>query len=167
MAAIVALGFRPGGAPLGIDLAAYGFLVARGDGDGDAGPVLLGCQYESSIFSHRAPDGGVLLRAILGGTFHPDLVQQDDQAIAAHAVRDLQRLAGLGREPDMVRVWRHTAAVPQPEVGHAALVRAADDELARHPGLHVIGHALRGVGLNDCIAAAAALARSLTTGKVQ
>jgi len=42
------------------------------------------------------------------------------------------------------------------------LVAEADADLARHPGLHLIGHTLRGVGLNDCIAAAAALARRMS-----
>ena len=66
----------------GIDLDAYGFVVARGEG-----VRLLGCQYETSVFSGRAPEGGVLLRALLGGTFDPGLVDADDGAIAAQARR--------------------------------------------------------------------------------
>jgi oxygen-dependent protoporphyrinogen oxidase len=179
--AVACLGFQAGGAPLGIDLRGYGFLVARpgppGAPKGSArsgaapaprenpgGPALLGCQYESSIFAGRAPPGGVLLRAILGGTFDPGFVDLPDDAIAARAIASLRGLAGLRREPDLVRIWRHRGAIPQYELGHAALVAATDAELRLHPGLHVIGNALRGVGLNDCIAAAAALARALPAG---
>jgi protoporphyrinogen oxidase len=36
-------------------------------------------------------------------------------------------------------------------------VARVDADLARHPGLFLVGHTLRGVGLNDCIATAAAL----------
>jgi protoporphyrinogen oxidase len=43
-------------------------------------------------------------------------------------------------------------------VGYAACVAAADAALARHPGLSVIGHGLRGVGVNDCIRAGAGAA---------
>jgi oxygen-dependent protoporphyrinogen oxidase len=161
--AVVCLGFRPGGAPLGIDLRAYGFLVARPDGAegaaGASGAAILGCQYESSTFPDRAPAGGVLLRAILGGVFEPGIVQQPDASIAARTLAELRQLIGLTREPDFLRIWRHPAGIPQYEVGHAALVAAADRDLQRHRGLYLLGHALRGVGVNDCIAAAAALAR--------
>jgi oxygen-dependent protoporphyrinogen oxidase len=154
-AAVVCLGFR--GADIGIDLRAYGFLVARDPAVGGAPSTVLGCQYESSIFAGRAPEGAVLLRAILGGTFDPGVVDESDEVIRARTVADLRRLAGLTREPDFVRIWRHRDAIPQYALGHAALVAAVDADLARHPGLHLIGHTLRGVGLNDCIAAANAL----------
>lgn len=159
--AVCALGFRgsaPGAAPeLGMDLAAYGFVVARGEG-----PSLLGCQYESSIFDHRAPPGAVLLRALLGGTFEPALVDATDDTIAKRAVADLRRVAGLRAEPDFVAVWRHPAGIPQYDLAHAARLRTLEQELARWPGLHVVGQTTSGVGVNDGIAAGAALARRLT-----
>jgi len=158
-AAVVCLGFRS--ADLGVDLGAYGFLVARDPAVGGAPSTVLGCQYESSIFAGRAPEGAVLMRAILGGTFGPGIVEENDDVIRDRTVTDLRRLAGLTREPDFVRIWRHRDAIPQYTLGHARLVADADADLARHPGLHLIGHALRGVGLNDCIAAAAHLAQKL------
>ena len=163
-AVVVSLGFHAGGADLGIDLHAYGFLVARDDHAAAAGAertAVLGCQYESSIFPRRAPPGAVLLRAILGGTFDPGIIDESDDAIGARVVADLGRLAGLSRQPDFIRVWKHRDGIPQYELGHAAKVAAADADLARHPGLHLIGHTLRGVGINDCIATAAALARQI------
>ena len=136
-----------------MDLDAYGFVVARGEG-----VQLLGCQYETSVFPGRAPEGGVLLRALLGGTFDPGLVDADDGAIAAQAVGDLRRVTGLAREPDFVDVWRARPGIPQYDLAHADRVRAVDDAVARLRGLAVIGNALRGVGVNDCIPAATAVA---------
>jgi oxygen-dependent protoporphyrinogen oxidase len=159
-AAVVYLGFR--GTDIGVDLGAYGFLVARDPAIGGAPSTVLGCQYESSIFAGRAPQGTVLLRAILGGTFDPGIVDESDDAIRDRTVADLRRLAGLTRDPDFVRIWRHREAIPQYGLGHAARVAEVDADLARHPGLHLIGHTLRGVGLNDCIASAAALARQMS-----
>ena len=157
--AVVCLGFRAAdAATLGIDLDSYGFVVARGEG-----LALLGCQFESSVFPGRAPDGGVLLRALLGGTFDPALVEADDEALAAQAIGDLRRAAGLRREPDLVRVWRARPGIPQYDRAHLARVRAVDDAVARLPGLPVIGHALRGVGLTACIQTAAALSRDFAT----
>lgn len=154
--AVCCLGFRDADAnTLGMDLAAYGFLVARGEH-----PRLLGCQYESSTFSGRAPTGGVLLRALLGGSgpgFEPDLVDQPDETIAARALADLRIVAGLRRDPDLVRVWRHPNGIPQYAPGHAARVATVDAALRRQPGLYVVGHALRGVGVNESIRAATTL----------
>ena len=155
--AVTALGFRAaasGALDLGMDLAAYGFVVARGEE-----PTLLGCQYESSIFAHRAPPGAVLLRTLQGGTFEPALVDATDDIIASRAVADLRRIAGLRVEPDFVAVWRHPAGIPQYDLEHAGRVRVVDEDLRRLPGLRVLGQATTGVGVNDGIAAAAALVR--------
>ena len=157
--AVVCLGFRAAdGAGLGMDLDSYGFVVARGEG-----LRLLGCQFESSVFPGRAPEGGLLLRALLGGTFDPALVEADDQVVAGQALADLRRAAGLRREPDLVRVWRALPGIPQYDRGHLARVRAIDDAIARLPGLTVIGHALRGVGMSACIQTATALSRDFAT----
>jgi protoporphyrinogen/coproporphyrinogen III oxidase len=150
--AVVCLGFRDGH-DLGLDLDAYGFVAARGEG-----LRLLGCQYDSSVFPGRAPAGGVLLRALLGGTFDPAAVDADDGALAARAVADLKRATGLRRDPDFIDVWRARPGIPQYDLEHGARVRAVDGAVARWPGLSVIGNALRGVGLVDSIRAAVQLA---------
>ena len=153
--AVACLGFRggPGQRDLGMDLHAYGFVAARGEG-----LQLLGCQYDSSVFPGRAPPGGVLLRALMGGSFDPALVDADDDTIVGQAVADLKRAAGLRRDPDFVDVWRARPGIPQYDLDHATRARAVDAALARLPGLAVIGNALRGVGLADCIRAASDLA---------
>jgi oxygen-dependent protoporphyrinogen oxidase len=122
---------------------------------------VLGCQIESSVFPGRAPEGGVLLRVLVGGTFDPALVDADDQTLAAQATGDLRRAAGLRRDPDLVRVFRARPGIPQYERGHLARVRAVDEALARLPGLSVVGHALRGVGLSACIQSATSAARDI------
>src|SRR5262249_614898 len=97
--AVVWLGFRS--KRIGINLDAYGFLVARGEG-----PTVLGCQYESTVFPGRAPEGGVLLRVILGGTFDPGAIGETDDATIARACNDLGTIAGLDRSPDFGAVLR-------------------------------------------------------------
>jgi oxygen-dependent protoporphyrinogen oxidase len=157
--AVAALGFRApaGGAlDLGMDLEAYGFIAARGEG-----VKTLGCQYESSIFEHRAPPGAALLRTLHGGTFEPAIVDASDDAIVAEAVGDLRRVTGLRVDPDFAAVWRHPAGIPQYDLAHSARLRAIEDALRARPGLHVLGQATSGVGVNDGIAAAAAFARGL------
>lgn len=158
--AVCTLGFRDvAKRPLNMDLDAYGFLVARGQTQ-----KLLGCQYESSTFPGRAPEGDVLLRCILGGTgpgFDPGVVNRPDEQIIADAARELQEITGLLRAPDFARVWRHPAGIPQPRPGHLRLIATVDAGLRRHQGLTLLGHAVRGVGVNESIRAATAFAKAL------
>lgn len=157
--AVCCLGFRnASAASLGMDLKAYGFLVAR-----HQGPRLLGCQFESSTFSGRAPPGGVLLRALLGGAgdgFESDIVARPDAEIVERALADLATVAGLKRRPDVTRVWKYREGIPLYVPGHAARLAALEEALRPHPGLLVIGHGLRGAGVNESIRAAAELVRA-------
>ena len=91
------------------------------------------------------------------------LVDADDATLAAQTVGDLRRTAGLRREPDLVRVWRARPGIPQYDAGQTARLRAVDDDLARLPGLSLIGQAVRGVGVSACIQAATAAARQVGT----
>jgi oxygen-dependent protoporphyrinogen oxidase len=152
--AVAALGFRR--EDVGVDLGAYGFLVARGER-----ATVLGCQYESTIFPGRAPPGSALLRVILGGVFEPELLDEDDDALVARAVADLRVVAGLDQRPDFSAVWRLREVMPQYELGHEARVAAVERAAARVPGLHLLGMGLRGIGLADCIRNATALARAI------
>jgi oxygen-dependent protoporphyrinogen oxidase len=152
--AVVSLGFRR--TDLGLDLDAYGFLVARGER-----PTMLGCQYESTVFPGRAPEGAVLLRAILGGSFEPRILDQSDARITDRAVADLNLVAGLNTRPDFTAVWRLPQVLPQYELGHERRVRAIEEAIARRLRLHLLTVGLRGIGLTDCIRNATALARSI------
>jgi oxygen-dependent protoporphyrinogen oxidase len=74
---------------------------------------------------------------------------------------DLQDILGLRAEPDFIRIFRHTTAIPQYLVGHAARLRTIEDKLQKHPGLVLTGNAFRGVSLNDCVVNAWKTAESL------
>jgi oxygen-dependent protoporphyrinogen oxidase len=152
--AVVALGFNT--TKIGLDLDAYGFLVARGEE-----ATILGCQYESTVFPGRAPTGAVLLRSILGGTFEPGVVDEDDPAIISRTVRDLRLVAGLARDPDFAKVWRLRQVLPQYRLGHERRVRALEEAVARRLRLHLLTIGQRGVGLSDCIRNATALAAAI------
>jgi len=151
--AVCALGFRDvASRPIGMKTAGYGFLVARGEK-----ARLLGCQFESSTFAGRAPAGAFLARTLLGGVgpgFDPAIVERPEDLIASRAVEDLRALAGLSREPDFVKVWRYPHGIPQYRPGHMKVVKTINEGLRKRRGLYLIGHALRGVGLNECIRAA-------------
>ncbi|MEO5768745.1 MAG: protoporphyrinogen oxidase, partial [Polyangia bacterium] len=76
------------------------------------------------------------------------------------ALADLATVAGLKRRPDVTRVWKYREGIPLYVPGHAARLATLEEALRPHPGLLVIGHGLRGAGVNESIRAAAALVRT-------
>lgn len=154
--AVVSLGFRrrldelPDG---------FGFLAPRGEG-----VTSLGILFPSRVFPGRAPEGGDLLTAYLGGMLDRGAPKRDDDALVGEVCRDLERLTGCRTEPDMIRVVRHAAAIPQLVVGHLERMAAMRQRLERLPGLFLAGNYLRGVGIKDAVASGEAAAEAVLGG---
>jgi oxygen-dependent protoporphyrinogen oxidase len=144
--AVVACGFANEAIP---PLDGFGFLVPRGEG-----PRVLGVLWDSSIFPHRAPEGRSLVRAMIGGALDPDAVRLSDGELTAVARRDLAAAMDLRAEPELVRVTRHPAGIPQYTVGHLERLARVDARLACLPGLFLGGNGYRGVSINACVAEA-------------
>lgn len=150
--AVVALGYAA--SPLPGPLDGFGFLVPRGEG-----LRTLGVLWDSSVYRGRAPDGQVLLRAMVGGATDPQILDLDDTAIVAGVRADLRTTMGIGVLPDVVRVFRHPLGIPQYTVGHLDRLARAERCLQSWPGLVLAGSAYRGVSINACIAEASTVAR--------
>jgi oxygen-dependent protoporphyrinogen oxidase len=151
--AAVALGFREdeiGGPPSG-----FGFLVPRGEG-----VRILGCLWSSSTFPNRAPEGGVLLRALLGGMLDQQAVSLGDEDILDVVLRDLKRTMGITVAPELVRIFRYPRAIPQYTLGHLERLDVVDTRLNALPGLFLHGNGYRGVSLNDCLRLAGQIAEA-------
>ncbi len=131
------------------DLSGFGYLIAKAEGKN-----TLGTLWDSSIFANRAPEGQVLLRNMMGGACFPEYIKLSDDEVQRRVQADLQSIMGISVAPDFVRIFRHEQAIPQYIVGHGRRLVALDDQLTRHPGLVLTGNSYRGIGLNDCVAAA-------------
>jgi oxygen-dependent protoporphyrinogen oxidase len=134
-------------------LAGTGFVVPRAEGF----RITAGA-WISSKWPQRAPEGQALLRAFLGGARDPDILSNDDQAIASAALSDLTRILDIRASPSFSRVYRWDRSSPQQEVGHGALMNRIDSTLSRHRGLFISAAGFRGVGIPDCIADARSVA---------
>ncbi|MBW2260826.1 MAG: protoporphyrinogen oxidase [Deltaproteobacteria bacterium] len=132
---------------------AFGFLVPRGEGF-----RTLGVLFPSRMFADRAPDGGDLLTGFVGGMLDRDALELDDGDLLDTVLGDLERLVGLDRRPDHVRVLRYAAAIPQLTHGHLDRMQELRDTLEGLPGMHLAGNYLRGVGLKDAVASGMAAA---------
>ena len=148
---VVCLGYAAGA--VGHPLNGFGYLIPRNEG-----MRTLGVLWDSSIYPGRAPEGQVLMRAMVGGATDPDAVDLDDASIIAVVRRELKAAMGVDAVPDVVRIVRHRTGIPQYTIGHLDRVAQAEARLARWPGVVLAGNAYRGVSINACIADAQAVA---------
>jgi protoporphyrinogen/coproporphyrinogen III oxidase len=130
----------------------FGFLVPPGAHPAaNAGPSLLACTFVDQKFSHRAPKGCIVLRAVFGGNSAPLLLDRPDDVILDLARRRLSQLFGEVPQPKIQLVRRWALSLPQYAVGHPARVERIEAIVREIPGFHLIGNALHGVGLPDMV----------------
>ncbi len=91
---------------------------------------------------------------MLGGACFPKYINLSDAEVTNRVQADLNKIMGIKAPPSFVRIFRHEKAIPQYTVGHGERLANLGDKLKEHPGLFLTGNAYRGIGLNDCVAAA-------------
>ncbi|MDD2272271.1 MAG: protoporphyrinogen oxidase [Desulfuromonadaceae bacterium] len=144
---VICFGYSRG--QIGRSLDGFGYLIPKKEG-----LSTLGTLWDSSMFENRAPEGKVLLRSMMGGACFPDYVTLSDDEVVARVREDLQLTMGIDAAPEFVRIFRHPQAIPQYTVGHNDRLQALEQALKAYPGLILTGNSYRGIGLNDCVAAA-------------
>jgi len=144
---VICFGYSRG--QIGRSLDGFGYLIPKKEG-----LSTLGTLWDSSMFENRAPEGKVLLRSMMGGACFPQYVTLSDDEVVARVRKDLKLTMGIDAAPEFVRIFRHPQAIPQYTFGHGIRLQALEQALRAHPGLILTGNSYRGIGLNDCVAAA-------------
>lgn len=144
---VVCFGYEQ--AQISYDLNGFGYLVPKQEK-----LSTLGTLWDSSIFAGRAPEGKVLLRSMMGGACFPEYIKLSDAEVESRVRADLSKTMGITAAPSFIRIFRHEKAIPQYTVGHGKRLEALAGLLGKHPGLVLTGNSYRGIGLNDCVAAA-------------
>ncbi len=124
----------------------FGVLVAKGEE-----PRILGAVFESTLWQERAPQGGALVRCMLGGTRDPKALAESDETLVQIATDGLATTMGIRDSPKYSEVIRWPKGVPQYTVGHLARVRRIKAGLSEL-GIVMSSNALGGISVNDCIA---------------
>lgn len=112
---------------------------------------IMACTFSSLKYPGRAPEGHVLLRAFVGGSLRPDILEDNDQTLERNVRAELASLLGVDAKPQLVRIQRHRNSMPQYHVGHQARIQRIELALDKHPNLTLAGSAYRGVGVSDCV----------------
>jgi oxygen-dependent protoporphyrinogen oxidase len=146
----------------------FGFLVPQaGERQNQLPDQFLAATFVDQKFPHRVPTGGRVIRVFFGGASADALAPQSDEAVAAAAFAQLDKILGPLPLPDAtlttVRRWPHS--LPQYEVGHLERMAELDQRIAALGGLTLLGNGYRGVGLPDLIHDARAAVRGLIPRK--
>ncbi len=136
--------------------AGFGYLVGP-----DTDLVGLGCLFESSYAPSRAPSGRSLVKVIVGGAAHPDVMELGDEALVERIVAETSRVLGVDVEPDFSQVVRHLPGIPQYEVGHGARLGELERRWPPSSGVRFAGWGYRGVGIGHLAADAHRLAERI------
>lgn len=142
--AIVLAGYRREQIAHALD--AFGFVVPAVERRG-----MLATSFSSVKFADRASQDRVLLRVFFGGADRPEQLDLDDSALTAMAREELGELLGVRGDPELLRVARWPATMPQYHVGHVELVAEIERLASRYSNLALAGNAYHGVGIPNCI----------------
>ncbi|MDF1544977.1 MAG: protoporphyrinogen oxidase [bacterium] len=136
----------------------FGFLVPKLERR-----RLLGSIWTSSIFRHRAPEGKVQFRCMVGGDGDHDSIKLSDEELISIVTGELSEIMAVSGRPEMVRLYRWKHGIPQFKIGHIDRMAEIDRQLEKLGGIFVTGNAYHGIGLNDCVKQSFKVASSLSS----
>jgi protoporphyrinogen/coproporphyrinogen III oxidase len=127
----------------------------------------LGTLFSSNMFPNRAPAGQIVFETLVGGRRHPERLELDDKTLIEQSLADVRGLLQLPPTPSYTKVLRPLGAIPQLEGGYLELLQRRNELVGRHHGLFICGFGWEGIGLNDMIKTATALAGRIGSGTTQ
>ena len=134
----------------------FGFLVPAIENR-----KILGSTWSSTKFLNRAPQDYVALTTFIGGERQPELLQNDEGALFNIVESEMRNLVGASGQPVLrkIRIW--PKAIPQFGLQHKAVLETISAFENEHRQLRIAGNFLQGVGVADCIANAAKMAKEI------
>jgi protoporphyrinogen/coproporphyrinogen III oxidase len=134
----------------------FGFLVPPSEKMN-----ILGCVWNSSLFTNRAPNGTSLLTSFVGGARNSAAAQCADAELVSTVHGELQQVLGISSEPRVISITRYQRSIPQYNIGHFDRVQRIETLLVGAAGLQLIGNYLHGVSTGDCIKEAERVAKAV------
>jgi oxygen-dependent protoporphyrinogen oxidase len=124
----------------------FGYLIPSGEGK-----EVLGVLFESNIFPGRCGKEEILLRIMVGGARHLDILSKSCEALTALALKEVQTTLKTEASPMETFFAQWPKAIPQYDAGYVAAERELEEELKKWHGLYLVANYRKGVSLNDCI----------------
>lgn len=137
----------------------FGYLAPEREGR-----FTLGAMFTSHMFPDRAPEGEVLIEALVGGRRHPERLILSDEEVIRQVYADVSQLMELPESPLFVKVLRPEHGIPQPEMDHPRLLAWRQGIEQDFAGLHICGFGWDGIGMNDMIKSAKKTVLAIAAG---
>jgi oxygen-dependent protoporphyrinogen oxidase len=112
---------------------------------------ILGCLWNSSLFSDRAPNGMVAVNAFVGGARQPELFELTDEQIIEITVSELQSAMQISGNPVYLHLTRWPKSIPQYELGYQNKMNALSEFEEQHSGIQLTGNYRGGISVGDCV----------------
>lgn len=125
----------------------FGFLIPEKEGS-----PILGMTWDSEIFPHHNIKEQTRLCVMIRG-------EGEEKQLLQTALESVKRYLNLSRPPDAALIRCAKQAIPQYTLHHHARIQSFLSSLPPH--VHPLGTSYHGVGVNDCIDAAARYVNSL------
>ncbi|GAB4374630.1 MAG: protoporphyrinogen oxidase [Calditrichia bacterium] len=151
---MVYFGFKNNPAARPLD--GFGFLIPRKENF-----QILGTIWSSTIFSRRAPEGGIALTTFVGGSRQPENALLPESRLVDLVHHDLKILLGIEQQPDLVVVQPWPEAIPQYNIGHQQIIEDIERFERQTPGVYISGNFRGGISVGDCIKQAKLMAEKI------
>jgi len=143
--ALAAVGIKNTG---GLQFNAFGGLVPSIEKQ-----EVLGILFPSACFQERAPKEGALFTFFIGGMRSAHLTQLSDRELEELVERNFHSMLKFpySTSPDMIRIFRHSHAIPQYEQSTGERLQTIKGIQDRYQGLILAGNIRNGIGMADRI----------------
>jgi len=121
----------------------------------------LGSLFSSNMFPGRAPEGHVVFETLVGGRRHPERVGLDGETLTREALKDVQHILGIKKEPVYTTILRSGGGIPQLERNYPELLDWKKTIQEKEKNLFICGFGWDGIGLNDMMKSGTRVAESL------
>lgn len=112
---------------------------------------ILGILNPSACFDGRAPHNGNMLAVFMGGVRHSELLDESDTKIEEIICRNMKKMLGVNKTPDLIQIFRHKKAIPQYEITSGKRYAAIEKLENKFKGLYIKGNLCGGIGMADRI----------------
>ena len=124
---------------------------------------VLGILFPAACFQERAPKAGALFSFFIGGMRNSHLTQLTDSELEELIIRNFHWMLKFPStiSPDLIRIFRHSHAIPQYEISSGERLKAIENIQNRFKGLILAGNIRNGIGMADRILQAANLGKEI------
>jgi oxygen-dependent protoporphyrinogen oxidase len=113
------------------------------------------------MFPGRAPAGHVVFETLIGGRRHPERLELDQETMTRLALRDVQDILNIKKDPVYTTILRSDGGIPQLERNYPELLAWQKSLQEKDKSLFICGFGWEGIGLNDMMKSGTRVAEAL------